>query len=142
MNNNGIITSMEGQLGIPYHHQVRPSVNLGQTLQVTVFTKTKEMKSLQFTVSKIGRIPQAEGEEPFYCYLLDNGEMLALGISIYDAVRQDVATGDHPSTDTAHPLNGLVTDAVMASDYYWYRGKNAVPKDFATKRLWKMFKKT
>ena len=139
--NNGIITSMEDQLGIPYHHQVRPVVNLGQKLEATLFTKTKEVKSFQFTVVKIGRIPQPEGEEPFYCYLLDNGEMLALGISIYDAVRQDVATGDHPSADVPHPLNGLVTDAVMASEYYWYRGKNAVPKDFAVKRLWKMFRK-
>ena len=139
--NNGIITSMEDQLGIPYHHQTRPSVKVGQKLQATIFTKTKEVKSLQFTVSKIGQIPQAEGEEPFYCYLLDSGEMLALGISVYDAVRQDVATGDHPSADVPHPLNGLVTDAVMASEYYWYRGEKAVPKDFATKRLWKMFRK-
>ena len=141
MNNNGIIAGMESQLGIPYHHQVRPSVSLGQSIQATIFTKGKEVKSLQFTVSKIGRIPQAEGEEPFFCYLLDNGELLALGISVYDAVRQDVATGDHPNTHTPHPLNGLVSDSVMASEYYQYRGKKAVPKDFAVKRLWKMFRK-
>jgi hypothetical protein len=113
---------------VPILQRPERRYNAGSKVKVLL----KNSNGLEECDAQVAKVAVYEEQDKRF-FLVDTGSVLAIAITLHDAVLSDT-----PQGEATHPLDIFSADMLGVTSYN-YRGKKAMPKDWITKKLWKPY---